>query len=115
VLKAFRVRPGFRISALARYRAATDRGGFLLDGFSGRARGGTGETFDWSLARRASRYGRIFLAGGLTPENAARAVRAARPFAVDVCRGVEASPGKKDARRVRAFMDAVRTAERKRE
>jgi phosphoribosylanthranilate isomerase len=112
VVKAFRVRPGFRISALARYRAAARRGGFLLDGFSRRARGGSGKTFDWTLARRARHYGRIFLAGGLTPENVARAIRAARPFAVDVCSGVEASSGKKDPRRVRELMDAVRAAER---
>lgn len=114
VLKAFRVRPGFRISALARYRAAARHGGFLLDRFSSRARGGTGRTFDWTLARRARRYGRIFLAGGLTPENAADAIHIARPFALDVCSGVEASPGKKDPRRVRALMDAVRAAGRTR-
>lgn len=115
VLKAFRVRPGFRLSALARYRAAARHGGFLLDSFSSRARGGTGRTFDWTLARRARRYGRVFLAGGLTPENVAHAIRAARPFALDVCSGVEASPGKKDPRRVRALMDAVHAAERKRQ
>lgn len=113
VLKAFRVRPGFRISTLARYRAGARRGGFLLDGFSRRARGGTGRAFDWMLARRARRYGRIFFAGGLTPENVAHAIRAAQPFAVDVCSGVEASPGKKDPRRVRALMDAVRAANHK--
>lgn len=110
VLKAFRVRPGFRLSTLARYRAVASSGGFLLDGFSRRARGGTGETFDWAIARRARRFGRIFLAGGLTPENAANAIRAAQPFAVDVCSGVEASPRKKDRRRLRALMDAVRAA-----
>ena len=111
VLKAFRVQPGFRISALARYRAGARRGGFLLDSFSRRARGGTGRTFNWTLARRARRYGRIFLAWGLTPENVAHAIRLAQPFAVDLCSGVEARPGRKDPSRLRALMDAVRAAE----
>lgn len=110
VLKAFRVKPGFRISALAPYRRLVRRGGFLLDGFSARARGGTGKTFDWSVAKRAKRYGRIFLAGGLTPGNIAQAVRSVEPYAVDACSGVEARPGKKDARRLRALMDAVEAA-----
>jgi phosphoribosylanthranilate isomerase len=112
VLKAFRVRRGFRPSALAPYRASTRRGGFLLDGFSPRLRGGTGKIFDWTLAHRARRYGRVFVAGGLTPENVAEAIRAARPYAVDVCSGVESHPGKKDARRLRALVEQIQAAER---
>jgi phosphoribosylanthranilate isomerase len=100
VIKAFRVRPGFRVAALQAYDIAE---AFLLDGFSRAARGGTGKTFDWSVARRAARYGRIFLAGGLTAENVAEALAAAKPYAVDVCSGVEASPGKKDAGRLLQF------------
>lgn len=108
VVKAFRVRRGFRPASLARYAKSC---AFLLDGFSPRARGGTGKRFDWSLARRAKRYGRIFLAGGLTPENVAEAIRTARPDYVDVCSGVEARPGKKDAVRLRALMRNVRAAQ----
>jgi phosphoribosylanthranilate isomerase len=107
VIKAFRIGPRFPAARLARYPAVA----FLLDGApaNGRMRGGTGISFDWSLARRISEYGSIILAGGLTPENVAQAIRIARPAAVDVASGVERSPGKKDPRKLRAFLDAVAT------
>jgi len=110
VIRAVRVRRGFRLAQLARQTRAKV---FLLDGFHPRLRGGTGKRFDWSLARRARHYGRIFLAGGLRPENVAEAIRAARPYAIDVCSGVESKPGKKSAALMRALMRAVRTARRK--
>lgn len=100
VIKAFRVRPGFRVQVLRRYAKAD---AFLLDGYSRVARGGTGKTFDWKLARRAARYGRIVLAGGLRAENIAEALAATQPYAVDVCSGVEVLPGKKDAARLLQF------------
>lgn len=84
---------------------------FLLDAYDPQLLGGTGKTFDWNLAREAARYGRIVLAGGLTPENVGPAIRAARPFAVDVASGVESSPGVKDAGKLRAFFEAVRDIE----
>lgn len=105
VIKAFRVRRGFRLASLARYARVQ---AFLLDGFSRTARGGTGKTFDWSVARRARRYGRIFLAGGITPENIAEAIATAQPYAVDVCSGVEATPGIKDAKKLHALGKAIR-------
>jgi phosphoribosylanthranilate isomerase len=105
VIKALRVGKPFRVTQLAAYKRA---GAILLDGFSRQARGGTGKTFDWRLARRAGRYGRIFLAGGLTPENVVLAIRTARPYAVDVCSGVESRPGKKDAGRMRSLVRAVK-------
>jgi len=108
LIKAFRVGPEFRAEALAEYGKSVHF--FLLDGFSKTARGGTGKTFDWSAAVAAKRYGRIFLSGGLTPENVGEAIRQVRPFAVDVCSGVESEPGKKDAARVRAFVEAVEAA-----
>ena len=109
VIKGFRMRPGFRPARLARYRRAS---AFLLDGYRKGLRGGTGATTDWNLARVARRYGRIVLAGGLTPENVAEAIHAAEPFAIDVASGVEARPGKKDAARLRALMREVETASR---
>jgi len=108
VIKAFRVGPRFRAARLARYTVAA----FLLDGApaAGRIRGGSGIAFDWSLARRLSHFGSMILAGGLTPENVAEAIHVAHPAAVDVASGVERLPGKKDPRKLRAFLDAVASA-----
>lgn len=111
VIKAVRAGKAFRPAQLARYKRAS---ALLLDGFDRRLRGGTGKTFDWRVARRANQYGRIFLAGGLTPENIGEAIRTAQPYAVDVCSSVEAKPGKKDPKRVRALMLAVETAQKRR-
>ncbi len=73
-------------------------------------RGGTGETFDWSLvAARRSRVP-LILSGGLDSSNVAEAIAAVRPFAVDSASGTEAAPGRKDPQRVRALMDAARPA-----
>ena len=74
--------------------------------------GGSGRSFDWSLARAARRYGLPFwLAGGLSPANVGEAVRRAEPSGVDVASGVESRPGLKDPELVRAFVAAVRAAE----
>ena len=106
-LKALRVRDADSLQTLANFH--TDA--FLLDACSPAGLGGTGEKFNWDLAVEAQKFGKpIFLAGGLTPENVADAVRRVRPFAVDVSSGVESAPGKKDAAKVRAFITAVRTA-----
>lgn len=104
VIKAFRVRPGFRVASLARYRGDWAN---LLDGFAPALFGGTGKTVDLKIARRARRYGRVILAGGLRAENVRAAIAAAAPFAVDVCSGTEAKPGKKDPARLRAFFREV--------
>ncbi|MBN2387775.1 MAG: GNAT family N-acetyltransferase [Anaerolineales bacterium] len=80
----------------------------LMDAYLPGAFGGTGQTADWSLARRLARQAPILLAGGLTPDNVAAAVQQVRPWGVDVASGVESSPGVKDAARVRAFIQAVR-------
>ena len=71
--------------------------------------GGTGEVFDWHLARKAKKYGPIILAGGLTSENVAQAIATAGPAAVDAASGTEAAPGKKDPAKLRAFFEAVRS------
>ena len=109
-LKAIRVGEDFQPEEALRYegRAA----GLLLDTKAGAAPGGTGRTFDWSLIRPVRDRARfVLLAGGLTPENVAEAIAAARPDGVDVSSGVEAAPGRKDPSRVRAFVAAVRKAE----
>lgn len=110
VIKAFQVRSDFVPARLARY---ADAAAFLLDGFRVGLLGGTGQTFDWRLASASKRYGPVILAGGLTPENVARAIAEVEPFAIDVSSGVEARPGKKDARKIRALMRAVEQAQRK--
>jgi phosphoribosylanthranilate isomerase len=108
VIKAIRVRGPLSAAEWKQFAGAD---ALLLDGFDKRARGGTGKTFDWKIARRVGGKRRIFVAGGLNAENVAEAIRVARPYAVDVCSGVEsASPRKKDAHRIAALMAAVRAA-----
>ena len=92
VIKALRVRSGADIRAAEAYR--TDF--HLLDGHLPGTAGGTGERFDWELLAGRHSEVPLILAGGLTPENVAEGVAAARPFAVDVASGVEAAPGVKD-------------------
>ena len=105
-VKALRVRDAESLQTLANF----DTDAFLLDAYSKAGLGGTGEKFNWELAVAVQKFGKpIFLAGGLTPENVADAVRQVRPFAVDVSSGVESAPGKKDAAKVRAFIAAVKT------
>lgn len=107
VIKAFRVGPRFRVEHLRKYG---DAAAFLLDGFDGNAYGGTGKTFRWQIASEAKQFGPIILAGGLKNKNVAGAIREVRPFAVDVCSGVEAVPGKKDLKKLRSLMAAVKGA-----
>ncbi|MBA3439389.1 MAG: phosphoribosylanthranilate isomerase [Pyrinomonadaceae bacterium] len=105
VIKALRTSSDFRPEQAAQY----ETNAILLDAFAGGARGGTGETCDWLLARQTCEMvPQLFLAGGLTPENVAEAIAAVKPFAVDVCSGVESAPGCKDAVRMRRFVAAAR-------
>ena len=107
-IKAVRVNEHFQPEQLSPYRSASL---FLLDGFAVGVPGGTGRTFDWSLAGKAKAYGKIILAGGLDQSNVAEAVRRVRPWGVDVCSGVEVEPGKKDLRLIREFLAAARSAD----
>lgn len=105
-MKAFRVHGPETLAEIPQYQ--TDA--YLLDAYSSTTLGGTGEKFNWSLAVEAQKFGKpIFLAGGLTPENVAEAIRQVRPFAVDVSSGVESVPGKKDHAKVRAFLAAAKS------
>lgn len=81
---------------------------FLLDTATKRLYGGTGETFDWSVAASAKVYGRVILAGGLTAENVKAGIAAVEPYAADTASGVEKAPGVKDHAKVKAFLTAVR-------
>jgi phosphoribosylanthranilate isomerase len=80
----------------------------LLDTHRAGLRGGTGETFDWTMLTRRRTKVPLILSGGLHPGNVAEAIATAHPFAVDVASGVESAPGIKDPDKLRAFADAVR-------
>lgn len=106
-LVARRVRGNIDWAPLAAYRAW----GYVLDGYDPVRLGGTGRTWDWALAAdRPEGTGRVLIAGGLTPENVAAAVRAARPWGVDVSSGVESLPGRKDPNRVARFIEQAKGA-----
>lgn len=105
VIKAFRTEADIDLNEITRY--AVDA--ILLDSFSAKERGGTGIRIDLSIAAKVSALSnQFFLAGGLTPDNVAEAIRAVKPYAVDVASGVESSPGRKDPAKVEAFIRAVR-------
>jgi phosphoribosylanthranilate isomerase len=82
----------------------------LVDAKVENALGGTGETFDWALVRELARARRLTLAGGLCPENVARAIAAVSPYCVDVSSGVESALGKKDHAKLEAFVREARSA-----
>jgi phosphoribosylanthranilate isomerase len=106
VIKTIRVKDKKTIEMMCYYTVRA----FVLDTFRLDQLGGTGETFDWSWAKQAKRFGPVILAGGLTPDNVAKAIRTVRPIAVDVSSGVEKSLGKKDPKKVTKFIDAARKA-----
>ncbi len=91
---------------LAAVEAAPDRT-VLLDTYDPQLPGGTGRPFKWSLARQVAETRRVILAGGLNPDNVARALAEAQPAAVDVSTGVEARPGVKDPALLAAFFRAL--------
>ena len=106
VIKAARVRDAAQVQALRAYR--TDF--HMLDAHSPKAPGGTGESFDWELARLHPGTPPVILSGGLTPDNVGEAIATAAPFAVDSASGTEAEPGRKDPAKVTAFFRAVEAA-----
>jgi phosphoribosylanthranilate isomerase len=110
VIKAFRVRLDFSARQIDPYRESI--GGVLLDTFDPSRAGGTGRTFDLAALPPLPAWARLFVAGGLSPANVGDAIRAVRPFAVDVSSGVEHAPGHKDPKALAAFFSAVRAADR---
>lgn len=111
-IRAFRMRDEESVEALGNELSLFRPDALLLDTYQRERLGGCGETFDWSLARLVrDRYDvPLVLAGGLSPENVADAVRRVRPHAVDVSSGVERSPGRKDHAKLRAFLHELRNA-----
>jgi len=101
IIKVFRVGPDFEMGIFNAY----DVDAILLDSYSASEHGGTGRIFDWTIVSQvASDIDQMYLAGGLNPDNVAEAIRAVRPFAVDVASGVESSPRKKDPNKMEAFI-----------
>ena len=108
VLRALRLRDRGSLLALAEYKGRMGVRGFVVDAFSTKAYGGTGQTGDWFLAREVAQAAPILLAGGLTPNNVQEAIRQVQPYGVDVSSGVEERPGQKNHEKIRAFTQAVR-------
>jgi phosphoribosylanthranilate isomerase len=106
--KAFRGIPE-SVDGIARSEAPA----FLVDASVKDVYGGSGVTVDWSAAAELAKRYPLLLAGGLTPENVAEAVSRVKPWGVDVASGVESAPGEKDARKMKAFVQAVRDGEKK--
>ena len=115
LVAAFAVRDADDLKAINRYldqcrQASALPAAVLVDGHSGGRYGGTGRRAPWKLLADFHPGVDIILAGGLTPENVAEAVRIVRPYAVDVASGVESSPGRKDPEKMRRFIDSAREA-----
>ena len=101
VIKALAVGNDFEPEQAVKYNVRA----IMLDAFDKKNRGGTGRQIDWSVARRTRELvPRLFLAGGLSPENIAEAIAAVDPYAVDACSALESAAGKKDPERVRSFV-----------
>lgn len=104
--KAYRIRPGETLTP----HSASSEPHFLLDAKVPGMYGGTGQTVDWPTAAALARQYNLLLAGGLTPDNVADAVRTVKPWGVDVASGVEAAPGIKDREKLHQFITRAREA-----
>lgn len=105
-IKAFRVDERFDPGQLLAYDVCA----YLLDACDASQLRGTGKTFNWDLAVESKQHGRLILAGGLTSENVYQAILKVRPYAIDVCSGVESKPGRKDKSKMEALFREVHRA-----
>jgi phosphoribosylanthranilate isomerase len=105
VIKVLAVSENFDTQIVQAYEVQA----IMLDTRDNKLRGGTGRAFDWSVASRVNQLvPKLFLAGGLSPENIEEAIEIVRPFAVDACSALEDTPGRKDGERMRAFVEKAR-------
>jgi phosphoribosylanthranilate isomerase len=102
--KAFRLKDEKTLALMKKYQASA----YLVDAYQKGILGGTGLLANWDLALEAKQYGKLVLAGGLRPENVQEAIAIVQPWAVDVCSGVESSPGVKDPDKMFEFVCKVR-------
>ena len=106
VIKALAVGKEFEVANVSEFKVPA----IMLDASHKKLRGGTGETIDWTIARKVNEGGvQLFLAGGLSPENIRDAIVTVRPYAVDACSGLEKEPGIKDLERVGSFIQRIRS------
>jgi phosphoribosylanthranilate isomerase len=104
LIKVLRVTAAFDPAETEKY----DADAIMLDAFHRELQGGTGQVVDWTVARSARELvPRLFLAGGLSPENVRQAIAAVSPYAVDACSSLESAPGRKNAERMKEFVQAV--------
>lgn len=106
VIKAFRVSYDFNFDSVKKYPVDA----YLFDTYKEGVEGGTGEAFNWDLFKGAKFNKPVILSGGLNAENLSDALKIVQPYAVDVSSGVEKSPGLKDPKKIRQFMEVVRTS-----
>ena len=105
VIKTFAVANDFDVQRIQRYGVEA----IMLDTKHNSLRGGTGRVFDWSVAKEVNDFvPKLFLAGGLSPENIEEAVATVRPYAIDACSALEDEPGRKNHERMRAFVEIAR-------
>jgi phosphoribosylanthranilate isomerase len=105
IIKAFRVSPEFQPEDVLKYEVDA----ILLDAYNPKEHGGTGETFDWKIAKKVQEiFPKMYLAGGLKHENITDAVKNVNPFAVDACSGLESEKGKKDKWKTQSFIEKCR-------
>jgi phosphoribosylanthranilate isomerase len=112
LVKAVRVKDHAALHEIERYWSTGWFEAVLLDAYSEKARGGTGKTFDWSVAEEAAKTVRVILAGGLKADNVREAASRVAPAMVDVSSGVESSPGVKDHASMARFINEARAAPR---
>jgi len=105
-IKAIRVKSVDSLEVISKYKDTVSA--FLLDTYTPEVFGGTGQIFNWDIAAEAKKFGRVILAGGLTPENIEKAVRLVHPYAVDVSSGVEAKKGRKDHKKMKLFIERAK-------
>lgn len=106
VIKTFAVSNDFDLRQLQSYEVDA----IMMDTKDNRLRGGTGRVFDWSIARQVSQLvPKLYLAGGLSPENVCDAIKMVQPYAVDACSSLEDKPGIKNHERMRVFVSKVRS------
>jgi phosphoribosylanthranilate isomerase len=105
IVKSFQLKPEFSPENFSLYQDVVS--GFLFDTYSKKMAGGTGKTFDWSILERFNPQKPVILAGGITPENAAEAIRQVRPYGIDANSGLEITPGRKDPDKISRFINQV--------